>query len=137
MVPVFKNTWSCFEMFFKDLENILARVIVLAFYHILNGIVMTLNSFNFYSDDLRYLQVGHISNNSTCKVFFQVFTWRTKILQFCHMWTVLRARKTVIFSALQLLFWTWGCFDVMPRLFYFCPRHLKTIYKMLEFYQFQ
>ena len=99
-------------------------------------IVMTLNLFNIYSDDLRYLQTEPVSR-STCRVTFQVFIWRIWTPRSYHMWAVLRVRKTNIFSALHLLFWTWVCFDVAPRLFYFCPRHSKKIYKKLEFYQFQ
>ena len=100
------------------------------------SIVMILNLFNIYSDDLRYLQMERLSR-STCRVTFQVFIWRLRTRKSYHMWAVLRVRKTNIFSALHLLFWTWVCFDVAPRLFYFCPRHSKKIYKKLEFYQFQ
>lgn len=79
---MFKNTWSCFEMFLKDLRiNMLDLVIVPAFYHILSGIVMTLNSFNIYFDDLRYLQVGHVSN-SACKVSFRSLLEEPKFSNF-------------------------------------------------------
>lgn len=136
----FKSTESCFEMFLRILRNMFwlgyCSCFLLCFKCVFFLIVMTLNLFNIYSDDLRYLQMEHISS-SMCKVSFQVFIWRTKILKFYHMRAVLRVRKTNIFSALHLLFWTWVCFDVAPRLFYFCPRHSKKIYKKLEFYQFQ
>lgn len=97
-----KNTGSCFEMFCKDLENILGLVI-LAFYYILSGIVMKLNLFNTYFDDLRCLQMEHISS-SPCKVSFRSLFEKPQFSNFAICDLFLRVRKTSILGALQLLF---------------------------------
>lgn len=93
-----KNTGSCFEMFFKDLENILGLVI-LAFYYILSGIVMKLNLFNTYFGDLRCLQMEHISS-STCKVSFRSLFEKPQFSNFAICELFLRVRKTSILGAL-------------------------------------